>query len=238
MITCNFSGRLVQNVNWTNRPGSRIKVDRPRYKYLLIHLQSMARCGHDPYTGKILLETFENWTKTLDEGYGLDVVYLDYRKAFDSVPHRRLIEKLKSFGIDGKLLQWLDDFLTSRTMKVGLRGTFSQLLEVLSGVPHSVLGPLLFLLYVNELPSWIKCDMKMFADDTKLWCRIKTDAESVVLQADLDSLQSWSDTWQLKFNADKCKVMHIGHSFQTNITWAKIPQEKNWSRCTRRESWV
>jgi len=139
------------------------------------------------------------------------VVYLDYRKAFDSVPHRRLIEKLKSFGIDGKLLKWMDDFLTSRTMKVGLRGTFSQLPEVLSGVPQgSVLGPLLFLLYVNELPSWIKCDMKMFADDTKLWCRIKTDAESVVLQADLDSLQSWSDTWQLKFNADKCKVMHIG----------------------------
>jgi len=57
--------------------------------------------------------------------------------------------------------------------------------------------------------------MKMFADDTKLWCRIKTDAENVVLQADLDSLQSWSDTWQWKFNVDKCKVMHIGHSFQT-----------------------
>jgi len=56
----------------------------------------------------------ENWTKALDEGYGLDVVYLDYRKAFDSVPHRRLIEKLKSFGINGKLLQWLDNFLTSR----------------------------------------------------------------------------------------------------------------------------
>ena len=163
-----------------------------------------------------LLETFENCTKALDEGYGLDVVYLDCRKAFDSVPHRRLIKKLKSFGINGKLLQRLDDFLTSRTMKVGLRGTFSQLLEVLSGVPQgSVLGPLLFLLYVNELPSWIKCDMKMFADDTKLWCRIKTDAENVVLQADLDSLQSWSDTWQLKFNADKCEVMHIGHSFQT-----------------------
>ena len=96
----------------------------------------------------------ENWTKALDEGYGLDVVYLDYRKAFDSVPHRRLIEKLKTFGIKGKLIHWLDNFLTSRTMKVGLRGTFSQLLEVLSGVPQgSVLGLLLFLLYVNELSS-------------------------------------------------------------------------------------
>ena len=77
------------------------------------------------------------------------------------------------------------------------------------------MGPLLFLLYVNELPSWIKCDMKMFADDTKLWCRITTNADCTVLQDDLDRLQSWSDTWQLKFNADKCKVMNIGHSFQT-----------------------
>jgi len=72
----------------------------------------------------------ENWTKALDEGYGLDVMYLDNRKAFDSVPHRRLIEKLKSFGINGELLQWLEDFLALRTMKVGLRGTFSHLLEV------------------------------------------------------------------------------------------------------------
>ena len=128
-----------------------------------------------------------NVDKSIGRGvYGLDVVYLDYRKAFDSVPHRRLIEKLKAFGIKGKLLHWLDNFLTSRTMKVGLRGTFSQLLEVLSGVPQgSVLGPLLFLLYVNEFPSWIKCDMRMFADDTKLWCRIMKHTDSSVLQEDL-----------------------------------------------------
>ena len=83
----------------------------------------------------VSLTPLEHWTKVLDEGYGLDVVFLDYKKAFDSVPHRRLIEKLKSFGINGKLLQWLDSFLKSRTMNVGLRGAFSQLLEVLSGVP-------------------------------------------------------------------------------------------------------
>ena len=65
-----------------------------------------------------LLETLENWTRALDEGYGLDVVYLDYRKAFDSVPHRRLLEKLKGLGIKGKLLQWLENFLISRTMRV------------------------------------------------------------------------------------------------------------------------
>jgi len=129
------------------------------------------------------------------------------RFAPKDVSLRGLIEKLKSFGINGKLLQWLDNFLTSRSMKVGPRGNFSQLLQVLSGVPQgSVLGPLLFLLYVNELPSWIKCVMKMFADDTKLRRRISSIADSRVLQEDLDSLQLWSDTWQLKFNADK----HMG----------------------------
>jgi len=163
-----------------------------------------------------LLETFENWTKALDEGYGLDVVYLDYRKAFDSVPHRRLLEKLKGVGINGKLLLWLEDFLVSRTMKVGVRGTFSQLHAVLSGVPQgSVLGPLLFILFVNELPTWIVNEMKIFADDTKLWCRIKKESDAVTLQQDIDRLSTWSNIWQLNFNTEKCKVMHIGHSCNT-----------------------
>ena len=129
-----------------------------------------------------LLETLENWTEALDQGYGLDVVYLDYRKAFDSVPHRRLMEKLKGFGIHGKLLPWLENFLTSRTMKVGLRSTFSLLQMVLSGVPQgSVLGPLLFLMFVDELPYWINNEMRMFADDTKIWCRIKTETDNAIL---------------------------------------------------------
>jgi len=142
----------------------------------------------------ILLETLENWTKALDEGYGLDVVYLNYRKAFDSVPHRRLIEKLRSIGINGNLLEWLNSFLTSRTIRVGIRGTFLELMKVLSGVPQgSVLGPLLFLLYVNELPKCIKCDMKMYADDTKLWCKITKYEDSCILQDDLDKLKTWSN---------------------------------------------
>ena len=117
-----------------------------------------------------LLESLENWTKAPDDGFGLDIVYLDCRKAFDSVLHRRLLEKLKTFDLSGKLIKWLDSFLISRTMKVVLRGTYSQILEVLSGVPQgSVLGPLLFMLFVNELPSWIMSDMKMFADDTKVF---------------------------------------------------------------------
>jgi len=104
-------------------------------------------------------------------------------------------------------------------MKVGIRGAFSELQEVLSGVPQgSVLGPLLFLLFVNELLTWIINDMRMlrmFAHDTKLCCRIRKDTDSVARQQDIDSLSTWSNTWQLKFNAEKCKVMHIGHFFET-----------------------
>jgi len=77
------------------------------------------------------------------------------------------------------------------------------------------LGPLLFLLFVNELPSWIISDMKMFADDTKVWCRIKTETDRITLQEDLDRLYLWSNIWQLRFNTNKCKVMHIGYSCGT-----------------------
>ena len=114
-------------------------------------------------------------------------------RLFDSVPHRRLIEKLRSIGINGNLLEWLNSFLTSRTMRVCLRGTFSELMEVLSGVPQGSMLPLLFLLYVNELPECIKCDMIMFADDTKLWCKITKDEDRCILQDDLDKLKTWSN---------------------------------------------
>ena len=173
--------------------------------YIFCKEQHRFRRGRSCLTN--LLETLENWTEALDQGYGLDVVYLDYMKAFDSVPHRRLLEKLKGFGIHGKLLPWLENFLTSRTMKVGLRGIFSLLQMVLSGVPQgSVLEPLLFLMFVNELPYWIKNEIRMFADDTKIWCRIKTETDSATLQEHLDNLIEWFNTWQLKFNAEKCKV--------------------------------
>jgi len=163
-----------------------------------------------------LLETFESWTSALDEGFGIDVIYLDYRKAFDTVPHQRLIHKLSQIGITGKVLVWITEFLNDRIMKVNVRGSYSQWAQVISGVPQgSILGPLLFLMYVNDLPAWIKNDIKMFADDTKIWSKISSDTDSYLLQEDLDNIERWSQKWLLKLHPEKCKVMHVGHSYQT-----------------------
>jgi ribonuclease P/MRP protein subunit RPP40 len=163
-----------------------------------------------------LLESFESWTRALDEGYGLDIIYLDYRKAFDTVPHQKLLLKLRSFGMPEEIVNWIAAFLSGRKMRVGVNGAFSSWSEILSGVPQgSVLGPLLFILFVNDLPDCIKNSMRMFADDTKVWCSISSLSDSKSLQDDLDNLCNWSDQWMLRFNATKCKVMHVGHKFPT-----------------------
>ena len=98
------------------------------------------------------------------------MVYLDFGKAFNAVPHKRLLRKLCSYGISGKLLLWIEAFLTGRKKKVVINGSFSDLVSVKSGVPQGfVLGPLLFLLYVNDIPSTVDCTAKMFADDSEIY---------------------------------------------------------------------
>ena len=166
-----------------------------------------------------LLETFESWTRILDAGFGIDVIYLDYRKAFDTVPHSRLLMKLQSCGISEQVLKWIQAFLTGRTMRVLVNGNSSSWVDVVSAVPQgSVLGLLLFLLFVNDLPDWVKSSIKMFADDTKLWATIRNVSDGEMLQEDLNSLKNWSDRLLLKFNPEKCKVMHMGHSIPTEYT--------------------
>ena len=147
-----------------------------------------------------LLHVIDYFTKHLDEGYSVDVIYLDFQKAFDTVPHQRLIQKLSSFGIHGKVLQWIKDFLKDRTQVV-LNGKKSNTIPVKSGVPQgSVLGPILFTMFVNDLPSVVSSPVYMFADDTKIFRVVRTSKDYSALQHDLDLLYEWSIRWQLKFN--------------------------------------
>jgi len=158
-----------------------------------------------------LLEVLKDWTQAMDEGKGVDVVFLDYQKTFDTVPHKRLMSKLRGYGIKGNVLRWIEKFLIGRKMRVTLNGTVSDWILVLSGVPQgSVLGPLLFLIYVNDIPSMVNSSIKLFADDTKIWKVIRSIRDVMVLQEDLVKLDEWADNWLLKFNVEKCKVMHIG----------------------------
>ena len=120
-----------------------------------------------------LLECLNDWTNNYDQSTGTDVIYLNFAKAFDTVPHKRLIHKLRAYGIKGKVLNWIQSFLSHRRQKVVLRNGCSNWEDVISGVPQgSILGPILFLLYVNNIPSIVASTAKMFADDTKLYCPI------------------------------------------------------------------
>ena len=158
-----------------------------------------------------LLEYFSDVHNSLESEGPVDAIYLDFRKAFDTVPHKRLISKVKSLGITGKILKWIESFLTGRTQRVIVKGVLSDSLSVWSGVPQgSVLGPILFLIFINDLLEKIKSKGKLFADDTKLYRSVKTQADRELLQEDLLKLQDWCQKWLLQFNEKKCKVMHIG----------------------------
>jgi len=181
-----------------------------------------------------LLEVMEDFTKLIDNKETIDVIYLDFCKAFDSVPHERLFVKLGAYGIGGNLLGWIKSFLKSRSQRVTVGNHSSSFRCVKSGVPQgSVLGPLLFILYVNDLPDAIHSNCKLFADDTKIY---SASVNFQTIQNDVYSLFRWSDKWQLDFNKAKCKVMHIGknnpmHSYYINLnnseTLSDVETEKD-----------
>ena len=153
-----------------------------------------------------LLETMDAVNDLLAEGGCADILYFDFSKAFDSVPHHRLLVKLKNFGIPDDILGIVENFLAGRSMRVKVGDEYSEIKYILSGVPQgSVLGPLLFLLFVNDLPEGIKSIIKLFADDVKM---IVNPFNNLI--ADLQLLELWEAQWCLKFNVDKCMVMQVG----------------------------
>ena len=166
-------------------------------------------CGRSCSTQ--LLEVMNDWAEAAEAETPVDVIYLDYRKAYDSVPHKRLLVKLQACGIKGKLLRWIENFLTEREQQVVVNGTKSDPSAVISGIPQgSMLGPLLFLIYVNDLPEMVNSVIKLFADDTKLYRSINNESDRILLQKDLDAVMDWSTKWQLPFNTNKCKTMTVG----------------------------
>ena len=143
--------------------------------------------------------------------HACDAVYLDFAKAFDTVPIDRLLRKIESHGIKGKLLQWIRGWLSGRKQRVCIQGACSGWRDVTSGVPQrSVLGPVLFLIYINDLDVGIMSWLLKFADDTKLLSRVSNPEERDQLQADLNRLGAWPTKWQMKFNVGKCKVLQLG----------------------------
>ena len=145
-----------------------------------------------------------------------DVIYLDFKKAFDSVSHNELLVKLWSFGITGNLWKWFQSYLSCRSQRVILNHCLSDPLPVLSGVPQgSILGPLLFLIFVNDLTDPVKhSNMFLYADDTKCFRKVSSVADCVLLQEDLCQLSSWSQKWNLHFNGHKCVLVR----FHSNLS--------------------
>jgi hypothetical protein len=151
-------------------------------------------------------EVFDN----LENGKQTDVIVMDFSKAFDKVDHNKLIHKLDQLGVHPLASRWIKSFLKDRTQRVVVDGCTSDTLPVLSGVPQgSVLGPCLFLSYINDLPDSIKSKARLFADDTIVYLTVKSSSDSETLQNDLTALERWERDWSMEFNPDKCEVLRI-----------------------------
>ena len=162
-------------------------------------------------TTHLLLEATYDWAHTLELRQSCHCLFLDFSKAFDTVPHSRLLLKLESLGIAGDLLNWVRAFLTARAQRVVVNGSHSSWLPVISGVPQgSILGPLLFILYVNDIKSVISHSyLKMFADDLTLYRNIASVSDCELLQWDLRRIYEWTLTWLLRLNLLKCEALNI-----------------------------
>ena len=167
---------------------------------------------HRHSTTSLLTTVVNDWAKALDNHFSVHSVFIDFAKAFDSVPHKRLLFKLEVCGISGALLKWFKSFLCDRRQRVVVNGSTSDWSPVLSGVPQgSVLGPLLFILYLNDLPNNLQCIVKMFADDVAIYKSIATREDCDLLQRDLSLISSWCQDWLMNLNPSKCEALCISN---------------------------
>ena len=176
-----------------------------------------------------LLESYEYITKLLELRIPVDMIFLDFSKAFDKVCHRRVELKLQSIGLEEKILKWILDFLRKCVQHVRLfdadgNPILSSSQNVISGVPQgSVLGPTMFNIFINDAPLALKSRMTLYADDSKVIGPASTLEDTSQLQNDLDLLSVWAKSWLLTFNVSKCHVLHFGHK-NINTTYSLYGQ--------------
>jgi Reverse transcriptase (RNA-dependent DNA polymerase)/Endonuclease-reverse transcriptase len=182
-----------------------------------------------------LLSFLHNCFVNVENNIGTDVIYLDFSKAFDSVSHEKLLLKLSTVGFGGEILAWLRSFLVGRVQCVSCSGHLSNTSVVTSGVPQgSILGPLLFLLYIHDMPNVISpgTSILFYADDCKVFRPIFNNTDRVTLQNDLNQLLIWSSDWQLPFNVKKCCVLNVGsHSIAHEYFINNLPLNITYNIC-------
>ena len=150
-----------------------------------------------------LIQTTHDLAFNLNNKGQTDVILLDFSKAFDKVPHEHLILKLQYYGIRGNTLDWISSFLSNRTQRVVCGGFASDPVDILSGVPQgTVLGSLIFLVYINDITDYVSSSCRLFADDCILYRQINSPTDDAILQNDLKELENWEKVWKMKFNIE------------------------------------
>ena len=159
-----------------------------------------------------LLETIHQLARTLNSGASSHIIFLDFAEAFDSVLHQRLLLKLDHIGVSGVLQRWIRAFLTDRQQQVVCNGCPSAWAKVTSGVPQgSLLGPLLFLVYINDISDNLASPAKLFADDCAIYRQVSSNTVDCITLQDLSKLYTWTQKWQLALNLSKCKAIRISN---------------------------
>ena len=160
-----------------------------------------------------LIMLIEDHARSASVGKQTDIILLDFSKAFDKVNHSKLLWKLHQYGIRGQVLSWVRAFLGSRSQQEVIEGEESESIPVTSGVPQgSVLGPILFLIYINDLPDEVRSQVRLLANDTALHLTMESEDDGSALQNDLDILSVWETRWDMEFNPSKCQVVHVSGS--------------------------
>ena len=166
-----------------------------------------------------LILTTNDLARNLDKNSITDVIALDFSKAFDVIPHRRLLHKLDFYGIRSNTKLWITNFLANRTQCTRVNGSCSKWYPVLSGTPQgTVLGPHLFLLYINDIHQDVSSTTRLFADDCLVYRPINSADDELALQKDLDSMVAWSQRWGMHFNPTKCEAIRVSRKRNPGLT--------------------